>query len=117
MNYDIRYPTPRLKRYFDEFLQKRIHHKNQRKKIVDEVGALRGNPRPFHKPEGDGLASDSQSHKKGFTEIKPPIPVSYHLAEYRLKIGDYRVLYNVDDKQKIVWILDIRLRAEKTYRG
>ncbi|MDP3042753.1 MAG: type II toxin-antitoxin system RelE/ParE family toxin [Candidatus Omnitrophota bacterium] len=103
MNYDIRYPTPRLKRYFDEFLQKKIHHKNQREKIVDEVDDLRGNPRPFH--------------KKGFTEIKPPMPVSYHLAEYRLRIGDYRVLYNVDDQQKIVWILDIRIRAEKTYRG
>ncbi|MCK5306746.1 MAG: type II toxin-antitoxin system RelE/ParE family toxin [Candidatus Omnitrophica bacterium] len=36
---------------------------------------------------------------------------------YRLRIGDYRVLYNVDDKQKIVWILDIRICAEKTYRG
>lgn len=103
MSYDIRYPTQRLKRYFDEFLQKKIPHKNQREKIVDEVDDLRGNPRPFH--------------KKGFTEIKPPMPVSYHLAEYRLRIGDYRVLYNVDDKQKIVWILDIRIRAEKTYRG
>ena len=38
-------------------------------------------------------------------------------SHYRLRIGDYRVLYNVDDKQKIVWILDIRIRAEKTYRG
>ena len=102
MSYDIRYPTPRLKKYFDEFLQKNIPHKNQRKKIVDEVDALRSTPRPFH--------------KKGFTEIKPPMPASYHLAEYRLRIGDYRVLYNVDDKQKIVWILDIRIRAEKTYK-
>jgi len=103
MNYDIRYPTLRLKRYFDEFLQKKIPHENQKKKIVDEIDALRDNPRPFH--------------KKGFTEIKAPMPVSYHSAKYRLRIGDYRVLYNVDDKQKIVWILDIRIRAEKTYRG
>ncbi len=103
MSYDIRYPTARLKRYFDEFLQKKIPHKNQRKKIVNEVGALASNPRPFH--------------KKGFTEIKAPMRVFYHLAEYRLRIGDYWVLYNVDDKLKIVWILDIRVRAEKTYRG
>ena len=102
MSYDIRYPTPRLKRYFDEFLQKKLPHKNQRKKIVDEINDLRNNPRPFP--------------QKGFTEIKPPMPVSYHLAEYRLRIGDYRVLYNVDDKQKIIWILDIRIRARKTYR-
>lgn len=103
MNYDIRYPTPRLKKYFDEFLQKKIPHKNQRKKIVDEINGLKDNPRPFY--------------KKGFTEIKPPTPVSHHLAEYRLRIGDYRVLYNVDDKRETVWILDIRIRAEKTYRG
>jgi len=103
MNYALRYPTPRLKRYFDEFLQKKIPHKNQREKIADEIAGLQDNPRPFS--------------KKGFTEIKPPMPVSYHLAEYRLRIGDYRVLYNVDDRQKIVWILDIRIRAEKTYRG
>ena len=101
MSYDIRYPTSRLKRYFDEFLQKKVIHKNQRKKIVDEVDAPGGNPRPFH--------------RKGFTEIKPPMSISHHLAKYRLRIGDYRVLYNVDDKQKIVWILDIRIRAEKTY--
>lgn len=102
MSYDIRYPTLRLKRYFEDFLQKKIPHKNQRKKIVDEIESLKGNPRPFY--------------KKGFREINPPMPVSYHLAEYRLRIGDYRVLYNVDDKQKIIWILDIRLRGEKTYR-
>lgn len=102
MSYDIRYPTPRLKKYFDEFLQKKVLHKNQREKIADEVNCLKDNPRPFY--------------KKGFTEIKPPMPVSYHLAEYRLRIGDYRVLYNVDDTRKIVWILDIRIRAEKTYR-
>jgi len=103
MNYDIRHPTPRLKKYFDEFLQRKISHKNQRENIVEEINGLKDNPRPFH--------------KKGFTEIKPPMPVSYHLAEYRLRIGDYRVLYNVDDKRKTVWILDIRIRAEKTYRG
>lgn len=102
MSYDIRYPTLRLKKYFDDFLQKNIPHKNQREKIADEVEGLKENPRPFH--------------KKGFTEIKPPMPVFYHLAEYRLRIGDYRVLYNVDDKQKIIWILDIRLRREKTYK-
>lgn len=29
------------------------------------------------------------------------------IAEYRLRIGDYRVLYDIDDKEKVVLILRI----------
>ena len=34
---------------------------------------------------------------------------------WRLRIGDYRLLYDVDDKQRIVWIFDVRKRNERTY--
>lgn len=102
MSYDIRFPTPRLEKYFDKFLQRSIPRKNIRVKISEEIKDLTNNPRPFH--------------KKSFTQIKPPIGVHSHMAEYRLSIGDYRVLFNVEDKRKTVWILDIRKRSEKTYK-
>jgi len=35
-------------------------------------------------------------------------------AQYRLRIGDYRVLYDVDDERRIVWILALRKRGERT---
>ncbi|MDD5092506.1 MAG: type II toxin-antitoxin system RelE/ParE family toxin [Candidatus Wallbacteria bacterium] len=34
---------------------------------------------------------------------------------YRLRIGDYRVLYTIDDKNKIVVIYRIKSRSERTY--
>jgi len=102
MKYDIRFPTQRLEKYFDEFLKKEVSHRNLRVKIASEINELADNPRPFH--------------KKSFTEIKPPIGVHNYRAEYRLRIADYRVLFNVDDKQRIVWLLDIRRRSEKTYK-
>lgn len=102
MGYEIRFPLLRLEKYFDRFLRKQISRQNIRDGILDSIKKLEKNPRPF----GD----------KNFTQIKPPVPVYHHHAQYRLRVGNYRVLYNIDDKLKIVWLLDIRLRSEKTYK-
>ncbi len=48
-------------------------------------------------------------------KIKPPLFVYQCAAQYRLKIRNYRVLYDVDDKERIVWIFDVRKRNERTY--
>ena len=52
----------------------------------------------------------------GEPKIKPPLIVYQFTAQYRLRVGNYRILYDVDDKRKIVWILDVRKRDESTYQ-
>jgi mRNA interferase RelE/StbE len=65
------------------------------------------------------VAIENLAHEprpSGVPKLRPPIAVGQDLAQYRIRIGNYRVLYDIDDKRKIVWILDVRLRSEKTYR-
>lgn len=38
------------------------------------------------------------------------------VASYRYRVGDYRILFDIDDKTKIIEILDIRKRTESTYK-
>lgn len=38
------------------------------------------------------------------------------VASYRFRTGDYRILFDINDEKKIVAILNIRRRNEKTYR-
>lgn len=35
-----------------------------------------------------------------------------HRGEYRLRVGDYRVLYEIDDKRKIVEIVSVGHRRD-----
>ena len=70
-------------------------------KIMETVEKLADNPRPFG--------------QKPFKQLTPPIECYQFTAQYRIRMGDYRVLYNVDDVKKVVWILAIRKRNEKTY--
>ncbi|MBI5873168.1 MAG: type II toxin-antitoxin system RelE/ParE family toxin [Candidatus Omnitrophica bacterium] len=70
--------------------------------IMKEIEKLVDNPYPY----GD----------KGFKKLKPPIGIFNYVAQYRLRIGDYRVLYDVDNKRKVVWILALRRRNEQTYK-
>ena len=64
-------------------------------KAVEE---LESNPRPFGEPK-----------------LKPPLLVYQFTAQYRFRVRNFRILYDVDDKNKIVWILDLRKRNERTY--
>ncbi len=38
------------------------------------------------------------------------------VASFRYRVGSNRILFDIDDKAKIIEILDIRKRDEKTYR-
>lgn len=38
------------------------------------------------------------------------------VARYRYRIGDYRILFDIDDEAEIIEILDIRKRDERTYK-
>jgi mRNA interferase RelE/StbE len=35
---------------------------------------------------------------------------------YRIRLGDYRILYTIDDEAKVVVIYRIKIRGESTYK-
>lgn len=41
--------------------------------------------------------------------------VGYPVAQYRHRVGDYRILFDFLDQEKILMILDIRRRTSTTY--
>ena len=100
MKYEVRFPSVSIEEKFAKVLSK-ISQKETRVRIMEEVEKLADGPRP----EG-----------KKFKAIRPPVYLYEFTAEYRLRIGDYRVLYDIDDAKKIVWILALRKRNEFTYR-
>ena len=96
--YKVKFPNVSIeKKFFKEL--KDIESKHIQDEILDEALALASNPRP-----------------KGEPKIKPPIEIYNFIAQYRLTIENYRVLYDVDDRIKTVWILGIRKRNERTYK-
>jgi len=100
MKYEVRFPSISIEEKFAKALSK-ISQKETRVRIMEEVEKLADGPRP----EG-----------KKFKAIRPPVYLYEFTAECRLRIGDYRVLYDIDDAKKIVWILALRKRDEYTYR-
>ena len=96
MKYSVRFPSETIQKKFHKAL-KIIPSKIQ-DEIMEGIEGLADNPRPAGDPK-----------------IKPPLIVYQYAAQYRLKIRNYRVLYDVDDKQRIVWIFDVRKRNERTY--
>jgi mRNA interferase RelE/StbE len=59
------------------------------RKILDSIESLASNPRP-----------------------RPSIKLRESASSYRLRVGDYRVLYQVDDSDKIVMIFKVGHRRE-----
>ena len=95
--YKVTFPTLSIeKKFFKEL--KRAHPKHLYDDILDSALSLAKDPRP-----------------KGEPKIKPPLEVYNFTAQYRLSIENYRLLYDVDDRIKTVWILALRKRNEKTY--
>ncbi len=68
---------------------------------MDAIFKLQDYPRPFG--------------QKLFKQLAPPIECYEFTAQYRLRVGDYRILYDVNDERKIVWILALRKCGETTY--
>ncbi len=60
-----------------------------RKTILDDIEKLKKNPRP------------ANSRKLSGTEMT-----------HRLRVGDYRVIYQVDDKNKIITVFYVRHRKD-----
>ena len=64
---------------------------DDQERVLEAIIALADNPRPFgvHKLEDD---------------------------LYRIRIGRYRVIYCIDDKDRLVVITKVAKRSERTYR-
>ena len=70
---------------------RRIPHQN-RQRIDEAILSLGSNPRPH--------GCKKLTEKEG----------------YRIRVSDYRILYTIDDKNRIVVIYRIKIRSEKTYK-
>ena len=92
----------------------------ERKQSVTELYRVRFRSRSVRK-ELDGL--DDETYLRIVAAIhrhreNPRPPSMKKLTEqeaYRIRIGDYRVLYTVDDKANEVRIEAVRKRDERTY--
>jgi len=102
MKYKVKFPNRSLEKKFAKILSK-VPQISLQDEIMDDVEKLTENPRPFG--------------KKRFKKLRPPIYFYHFTAQYRIRVGNYRVLYDIDDKQKTVWILHLRRRTEHTYKG
>ena len=67
--------------------------KNDYKRVRFKIGELAENPRPY-----------------GAIQLKTK-------DNYRIRVGNFRVIYTVKDRQIIVEILDVLRRNERTYKN
>ena len=97
--YEISFPSDSLAREFEKHVRK-LPLKLQ-KQIKQKVEALAENSHP-------GI--------KSFKRLSPPVFYKNYTARYRIRIGNQRILYDVDHQKKTVWILGLRKRGKRTYK-
>lgn len=99
LGYQVLFPNENVKKKFKEILSKLP--KEQINQIYKEIKKLTLDPRP---------------RGKKFRFLKMPVWVYSFTAQFRLRVGNYRILYDIDDKTKKIWLIAIRKRSEKTYK-
>lgn len=98
MPYEVVFPSERIERTFQKALEKvPVAYQES---IVAAIRSLVVNPR---------------SEGKRTKRLAGQLIVSQFIAQYRLRIGPYRVLYDVDDSRKKVILLKLAKRDEQTY--
>ena len=98
MGYEVVFPSERVERSVQKSLSK--IPADYQDAIVTAIRSLAANPRP----EG-----------KRTKKLAGQLIVSQFTAQYRLRIGPYRLLYDIDDQRKKVIILKLAKRDEQTY--
>jgi mRNA interferase RelE/StbE len=96
--YEVVFPSKRVERLFQKVLEKLPT--DYQTAVVEAIRSLGTNPRP---------------QGKRTKRLKGQLLVSQFTAEYRLRVGPYRVLYDVDDSRKKVLLLKLLKRDEHTY--
>lgn len=98
MEYDVVFPSERVERLLQKTLEK--IPADYKTAIVAAVRSLKNNPRP---------------QGKRTKKLVGELIVSRFTAEYRLRVGPYRVLYDIDDQRKKVVLLKLAKRDDQTY--
>ncbi len=98
MAYEVVFPSERVERLFQKALDK--IPVDYQETIIVAIRSLGTNPRPQGK----------RTKKLAGERI-----VSHFVAEYRVRVGPYRVLYDIDDQRKKVVLLKLAKRDEQTY--
>ena len=96
--YEVGFPGERIEKEFEKNLKKIPSH--YQLNIQEAIYSLADNPRPAGKK---------------YKPLKGEIIVRHFLATCRLRVGPYRILYDVDDAKKKVILLALRKRQESTY--
>ena len=97
MDYEVVFPSERVERAFQKALSK--IPADYQDAIVRAIRSLAASPRP----EG-----------KRTKKLIGQLIVSQFNAQYRLRIGPYRLLYDIDDQRKKVIFLKLAKRDEQT---
>lgn len=95
--YKVKFPSAGIEKKFFKELSK-INPKTLQDKILNAASSLAENPRP-----------------KGEPKIRPPVEVYSYIAQFRVAVANWRIFYDVDDRKRIVWLLALRKRNERTY--
>jgi len=95
--YKVKFPNVSIEKKFYKKLDD-VQPKSLQDEILSMALSLANDPRP-----------------KGEPKINPPLEVYNFTAQCRISLKNYRVLYDVDDRIKTVWILTLRKRNERTY--
>ena len=98
MGYEVVFPSERVERSFQKSLTK--IPADYQDAVVTAIRSLAANPRP----EG-----------KRTKKLTGQLIVSQFTAQYRLRLGPYRLLYDIDDRRKKVILLKLAKRDEQTY--
>ena len=98
MAYEVVFPSERIERNVQKTLEK--IPSDYQAAIVQAIRSLASNPRP---------------QGKRTKKLTGHVAVSQFTAEYRLRVGPYRVLYDIDDQRKKVILLKLLKRDEHTY--
>lgn len=97
-SYEVGFPSDRAEKEFYKILSK--VSKKEQERILVWFDKLAVNPKP------DG---------KSFKFLKGKVAVFQYLAHYRIREGDWRLLYDIDEPQKRVILLALRRRGPHTY--
>lgn len=97
-HYDVGFPSERAEKQFFRILEKLPDR--ERLRILSWFDLLAENPRP---------------PGKNFKFLKGELVIFRYLAHYRIREGDWRILYDIDDANRRVVLLAIRRRGHRAY--
>jgi mRNA-degrading endonuclease RelE of RelBE toxin-antitoxin system len=98
LGYEVVFPSERVERSFQSTFTK--ISADYQAAIAAAIRSLANNPRP---------------QGKRTKRLTGQIVVSQFIAQYRLRVGPYRLLHDIDDQKRNVVLLNLTKRDEHTY--